>query len=841
MEPSPFPMRTSTGTSSEDDSSSNNNKSISSSSNNRAATTKSYALGSSLSSRGGGVPIFVGSGAHSHAHARGTSMGPPLVAPSRRSQTPQATASPRISAPLEEPVQAPPFWTRHHDGQGDAPAEVGQEVLIPGRKRRMEPENNLRRSRRNVADGKDASSVHAPVDYSATRDAGGDEGEDGHKTRKDKGKAVPQRPTKPLSAYVLFSRETRPRISEAAGTADGASFNITAKVREEWKNLPLDERAHYESEAALKKEVWQSNMEDWLAKYSESQASHPTTTLSRTRRSMSRKVEPAPPSKDAYQLFQDDRPGDESAEKRREAWQSLSGEERAEYENRVREAERQYATEKQLWDEENEVEVKRKRTKEKKKTASEDEAGYLAEVEQYGAHLRARRLDPRKTAMADLSLPAFKQGRASRRTFDMQRKLENVKRERKKQLKVHRAAVVSGRTADEGQRRREKGEKEEEEEEDDDEDEAERGGPAGEGRQPSSRTNSDGEEREEDEADGGGSDADSAGATSVASSHHHPLRENRFTVQTRIVNGQIVLDESSLQQQRSLDASMDGLGAEYLDINENDRFVNSATYSKRVGTERWDAQETRRFLQAVSMWGSDFEMIARMFPNRNRKQIRSKWRSLERTDSRSLDLAFKRKLPVDLEEYGLLAGVDLSGEAPRIEASLLSRKLEELQEGEDREEEERAKGLAVDPTREIERNEYGHEIIEEGRPAEATKVVRKKSATPIRVAASEIPSGAARDEQGDGDDDDDDDDETNDLPATKEDIMKDAKRRNERAVSASSTTSHHRPRSGSVSKSNSTETERLRAEKKKRELERKERERSRRRHVPRNEEEVVEE
>jgi hypothetical protein len=64
-------------------------------------------------------------------------------------------------------------------------------------------------------------------------------------------------------------------------------------------------------------------------------------------------------------------------------------------------------------------------------------------------------------------------------------------------------------------------------------------------------------------------------------------------VQTRIVDGQIVLDEQSLEA--DLAAAHADTVHEYVDENERERFVNSATRGKRKGVRRWDADETQKF------------------------------------------------------------------------------------------------------------------------------------------------------------------------------------------------------------------------------------------------------
>ena len=144
--------------------------------------------------------------------------------------------------------------------------------------------------------------------------------------------------------------------------------------------------------------------------------------------------------------------------------------------------------------------------------------------------------------------------------------------------------------------------------------------------------------------------------------------ENRFAVQTRIVDGKIVLDEQSLfanyrddeQQER------EQRNWEVIDERESDQFINSATRGKQRRTQRWTGEETERFFHAISQWGTDFEMITRLFPRRTRREIKAKWTRESRQNPQRLDDAFQRRTAVDLNAYGQAAGVDLSGPPPVI-------------------------------------------------------------------------------------------------------------------------------------------------------------------------------
>ncbi|GES62877.1 transcription factor IIIB, Bdp1 subunit [Aspergillus terreus] len=102
--------------------------------------------------------------------------------------------------------------------------------------------------------------------------------------------------------------------------------------------------------------------------------------------------------------------------------------------------------------------------------------------------------------------------------------------------------------------------------------------------------------------------------------------------QMRIVNGEIVLDTTSLQVDRHADAARNA--GELEDVVENSltRRINQASYGKRSKTESWDEEMTDLFYRGLRMFGTDFMMISKLFPGRSRRQIKLKFNGEERRD-----------------------------------------------------------------------------------------------------------------------------------------------------------------------------------------------------------------
>lgn len=125
----------------------------------------------------------------------------------------------------------------------------------------------------------------------------------------------------------------------------------------------------------------------------------------------------------------------------------------------------------------------------------------------------------------------------------------------------------------------------------------------------------------------------------------------------RIVDGQIVIDERSIQVDRHRLAEQDTLPQDILEENDFTRIITSNTYSKREKSLRWDWSSIEKFYNGLKSFGTDFGLIANMFPGRTRKQIKHLFTREERCNPELI----KRTLagdpvPVDFEEYSAMSG-----------------------------------------------------------------------------------------------------------------------------------------------------------------------------------------
>ena len=132
---------------------------------------------------------------------------------------------------------------------------------------------------------------------------------------------------------------------------------------------------------------------------------------------------------------------------------------------------------------------------------------------------------------------------------------------------------------------------------------------------------------------------------------------------TIIVNGQIQVDESSLEIDRHAAAALER-DAEQLDaVDETDmtRKINSATWLRRDKSGGWNEMLTERFYDGLRMFGTDFEMISKMFPGRTRHKIKLKFCREEKINGiRIKATLLGEKLAVDLPELEKMAGTEFN-------------------------------------------------------------------------------------------------------------------------------------------------------------------------------------
>ncbi|CAI6088785.1 unnamed protein product [Clonostachys chloroleuca] len=255
-----------------------------------------------------------------------------------------------------------------------------------------------------------------------------------------------------------------------------------------------------------------------------------------------------------------------------------------------------------------------------------------------------------------------------------------------------------------------------------------------------SRTESEGPEAEGEKVEANGSTSNSAGATPSNPALSAAPSQATAGPQFRIVDGQIVLDQSSLVMDRHARAVATQGEMEMVEENDFTRLITSSSFmntSKLKGPNIWTAEETKLFYRGLAMFGTDFEMISKMFPGKQRRHVKLKYNREERHAPQLIHAATygEKTTKMDLNEYKSLTGTvfesvesieagqrkmqeDFEAEQKRIadeQAEVMRKKREELFADDDKAEDGYAKKKKKRKTKQQHEDEgrYGEVVIEE--------------------------------------------------------------------------------------------------------------------------------
>ncbi|CDO75502.1 hypothetical protein BN946_scf184935.g38 [Trametes cinnabarina] len=149
--------------------------------------------------------------------------------------------------------------------------------------------------------------------------------------------------------------------------------------------------------------------------------------------------------------------------------------------------------------------------------------------------------------------------------------------------------------------------------------------------------------------------------------YREEMAVSRFSVQVRIgANGETIIDEQSLYVNRDEEHQTE----DYTHVEESDltKFVNSATYSKKLRGSRWSAEETEMFYDALSQFGENYELISYVLPGRDRKACKNKFKAEDKKNPARITYCLQNRRPYDIATLSRMTGKDFSGPTPEIRA-----------------------------------------------------------------------------------------------------------------------------------------------------------------------------
>ncbi|KAI6058557.1 Transcription factor TFIIIB component B''-like protein [Aix galericulata] len=141
-------------------------------------------------------------------------------------------------------------------------------------------------------------------------------------------------------------------------------------------------------------------------------------------------------------------------------------------------------------------------------------------------------------------------------------------------------------------------------------------------------------------------------------------------------DGSIILDEESLTVE-VLRTKGPCVVEENDPIFERGSTTTYSSFRKSFYTKPWSNKETDMFFLAISMVGTDFSLIGRLFPHRARSEIKNKFKREERANGWRIDKAFKEKRPFDFKLFAQLLEKVLADEEKRKKKTVRNQKPKE--------------------------------------------------------------------------------------------------------------------------------------------------------------------
>jgi len=159
-------------------------------------------------------------------------------------------------------------------------------------------------------------------------------------------------------------------------------------------------------------------------------------------------------------------------------------------------------------------------------------------------------------------------------------------------------------------------------------------------------------------------------APAPATASAAPAKPTVMAPQVQVIDGNIVINPQSLTINAA--AEKDTGLAEFKRVEENGTRLNSATYSNRAKAEKWNKEDTELFYRAMTQFGTDFSLIARLFPGRTRRQVKRKYLIEDRADPRRVEAAIQNR-EQDPAMYKNLISVLKAQAAERMESNIDAR------------------------------------------------------------------------------------------------------------------------------------------------------------------------
>jgi hypothetical protein len=128
-----------------------------------------------------------------------------------------------------------------------------------------------------------------------------------------------------------------------------------------------------------------------------------------------------------------------------------------------------------------------------------------------------------------------------------------------------------------------------------------------------------------------------------------PLKIDQF-LEDKILAPKIIIKDGKVQIDNSSILNQEIEPPRLEIVLEKKKITTSNSFKNINHSEKWTEEETKKFYRAIELFGTDFSLITKLFPNRNRNQIKNKFLKEEKVSKKKIDSIFKQNNPENLKK-----------------------------------------------------------------------------------------------------------------------------------------------------------------------------------------------
>lgn len=130
-------------------------------------------------------------------------------------------------------------------------------------------------------------------------------------------------------------------------------------------------------------------------------------------------------------------------------------------------------------------------------------------------------------------------------------------------------------------------------------------------------------------------------------------------------DGEIIVDEKSLVIENKA-TKRDREALQATKLIDGDLSTAYGVYKRAKRAKDWSKEETLRFYKALNTLGTDFTIMSELFPGRNRRELKLKFKKEERMNRALIDRAIMQPIRFNIEELQLELNLDKKEQEDKV-------------------------------------------------------------------------------------------------------------------------------------------------------------------------------